>query len=124
MSGPNDNQPNRPGETGLSILDLENLPRAQYRVMRMVMRDGDCTYSRLCSALEAEGMVRAEIDKTLDELIALHWLIKNNDHYRTNLRKKSTRTLSDFQPPRRGTSTLRGIWDSLESGDDKNKDKK
>lgn len=120
MTSQDNNTPNVPGAgDGLSILDLEHLPKPQYRVMRVILREVECPYTKLLQLLEAEQMPRVEIDKALAELVEQQWLLKAGDVYKANLRRKNARILSEFQPPRRKTITLRGIWDSLESGDDK-----
>lgn len=123
MTSPNDSQPNNssPGD-GLSLLDLGNLPPAQYKLMRVVMREGECNYTRICILMEAEQVSRAEVEKLVKDLTDQQWLVKAGDNYRANLRRKNSRVLSEFQPPRRQTTTLRGIWDSIENTEeDQNK---
>jgi hypothetical protein len=118
MSSPNNNTPTPPGD-GLSILDLENLPKPQYRVMRVVMRERECTHARLLSLLEAEEMPKEDFEAALAELLKQQWLVKVDEFYKANLRRKNARILSEFQPTRRATPSLRGIWDSLEKDDKK-----
>jgi hypothetical protein len=118
MSSPNNNTPTPSGD-GLSILDLENLPKPQYRVMRVVMRERECTHTRLIALLAQEEMPAEEFEKALAELLQQQWLVKVGEHYKANLRRKNARVLSEFQPPRRSAPSLRGIWDSLEKDDKK-----
>lgn len=118
MSSPDNNTPNSSGE-GLSILDLENLPKPQYRVMRIVMRERECTHARLLELLEQEELTQEEFEKALTELLQQQWLVKTDEVYKANLRRKNARVLSDFQPKRRAAPSLRGIWDSLEKDDKK-----
>ncbi len=122
MTSPDKDQPNDQEQAdGLSVLDLANLPPAHYKIMRLMLREVQLTYSKLCRVLEAlpaaEQMSRTELDEVLKTLVHQQWLTYTGDLYKANLRHKATRVLSDFQPPRRKTSTLRGIWDSLESTD-------
>jgi hypothetical protein len=101
MTSPNNNErkPSTPGE-GLSLLDLEHLPKPQYFVMRMVMREGECDYPRLLALLTPDHLTLAD------------------ENFRPNLRRKSSRILSEFQIPRRNADTLRGIWENIEAQDD------
>jgi len=114
----------RPDE-GLSILDLASLSGAQLQVMRIILRDVEVSYEALCATIDklpnAEPLDRAALDNTLRELLQNEWLTESNKLYKANLRRKSSRTVSDFVAPRsrRGStsSSLRNIWDSIEKDD-------
>ncbi len=107
---------------GLSILDMAGLPPLQLRVMRLVLRGVELSYSGLCEAVdklpEAERLGRAQLDETLGDLIKQQWVTLQSGRYKANLHRKSNRTVSDFAVPRqkRQGSTLRSIWDNLERG--------
>jgi hypothetical protein len=118
---PPNSTPSNDGE-GLSILDLEHLPRPQYRVMRVMLREVECTHARLCEVmLETEQMPLVETEQVIKELVEAQWMLLNEGKYRANLRRKTGRVLSEFQPPRRKSPSLRGIWDSLEQGNNPKK---
>ena len=116
-------------EEGLSILDLASLSAAQLQVMRIILRDIEVSYESLCASIDklpaAEGLSRAALDDTLQDLVEKEWLlILDADPakvFKANLRRKSSRTVSDFVAPRSrraGTSSsLRNIWDSIEKDD-------
>ena len=113
-------------EEGLSILDLASLSAAQLQVMRIILRDIEVSYESLCASTDQlpaeERLSRAALDSTLQELVEKEWLIVRDADaakvFKANLRRKSSRTVSDFVAPRSrhgGTSSsLRNIWDSIE----------
>ena len=129
--GTDNDNPNR-SDDGLSVLDLASLSGAQLQVMRLVLRAGEITYQALCAQIdqlpETERLPRAELDRTLADLREHEWLTEiaadadrgtpNGRRFKANLRRKSSRVVSDFVMPRsrRGgsSSTLRSIWDRLE----------
>jgi len=116
-------------EDGLSILDLASLSAAQLQVMRIILREVELSYEALCASIDklpaAERLSRPDVDSTLADLLQKDWLIETrvdgHKQYKANLRRKSSRTVSDFVAPRsrRGStsSSLRNIWDSLEKDD-------
>ncbi len=118
----------RPDE-GLSILDLASLSAAQLQVMRIILRDVAVSYEFLCASIDklpvAERLSRTALNETLQELADKDWLlvidVDADKVYKANLRRKSSRTVSDFVAPRSrraGTSSsLRNIWDSIEKDD-------
>jgi len=114
-------------EEGLSILDLASLSASQLQVMRIILREVEITYDALCQSIDLlpdiERLSRTALDDTLQELLQNEWLIEigaeaESKAYKANLRRKSSRTISDFVAPRsrrQGTSSnLRNIWDSIE----------
>ncbi len=95
------------------------LPPVQIKVMRVILHEVEVTYANLCAAMDSlpstERLSRAELDEVLQALIVQQWILFNNNHYKVNLAHKSSRTLSEFTPPRRKSgASLRGIWDSIE----------
>ncbi len=129
MSDLNDSQSpqNDESDDGLSVLDLAKLPPDQYKVMRVLLREREMSYTALCNHMDAlpthERLSREALNDVLETLIEQHWLLNTGDIYKPNLRRKSNRVLSDFQPPRRKSITIRGLWDSLEQSDNSDEDK-
>src|SRR5579872_1861915 len=102
-----DSQSESSGE-GLSVLELAALPPAQLRVMRVLLRGVEMSYEALCAAVDNlphdEQLSRPELDGALRVLVEQQWLIPSNPNaphkYKANLHRKSSRTLSEFAPPR------------------------
>lgn len=64
----------------LSPTDMLNLPPAQLRIMRLMLRQREMLYTALLAEMEnlpsEERMSRLEIDVNLRELVALGWLVR------------------------------------------------
>lgn len=64
----------------LSPTDMLDLPSAQLRIMRLMLRQRTMPYTALLAALEGESaegrLTRLEIDVSLRELVALGWLVR------------------------------------------------
>ena len=95
-------------EGGITPLDLAELPPVLRKIMRLMLREIEMSYSDLCEAAkalpEADSLSPAEFDKALDALSNQGWLIKmgeENVTYRVNLRRKAGSTL--------------GLWATLQS---------
>lgn len=95
-------------EGGITPLDLAGLPPALRKIMRLMLREIEMSYSDLCEAVktlpEADSLTPDEFDKALDDLSRQGWLIKMGQDkvsYRVNLRRKAGSTL--------------GIWATLTS---------
>jgi len=95
-------------EGGITPLDLAGLSPALRKIMRLMLREVEMSYSDLCEAAkglpEADSLTPAELDKALDDLSRQGWLIKMGEDkisYRVNLRRKAGSTL--------------GIWATLSS---------
>jgi hypothetical protein len=94
--------------------------------MRIILREIEVSYGALCDGIgklpKADQLSRDDMDSTLRDLLQKEWLVEldvnNQKVYKANLRRKSSRTVSDFVAPRsrRGgtSSSLRNIWDSIE----------
>jgi hypothetical protein len=103
----------------LNVLDIAELPPVQRKIMRLVLRRVEMTYSDLCAAVDAmpEGdrLSRTELDEGLEVLKTNRWVVTGEkDHlstYKVNLRRNS----SDEQPSKIERTS---IWDSLSLGDD------
>lgn len=98
------------GASGISAWDLAQLPHAQRRIIRLILREVQMPYADLCHAAASlpppQRLDPAQIDKALAELVAQDWLIRlgqeNQKTFRVNLRRKAA--------SRVGAS----IWEQLE----------
>ncbi len=95
-------------EGGITPLDLAGLPPILRKIMRLMLREIEMSYSDLCEAArampEADSLSPTEFDKALDDLSRQGWLIKMGEEkvsYRVNLRRKAGSTL--------------GLWATLNS---------
>jgi hypothetical protein len=95
-------------EGGITPLDLAGLSPALRKIMRLMLREIEMSYSDLCEAArsmpEADSLSPAELDQALDDLSRQGWLIKMGEQkvsYRVNLRRKAGSTL--------------GLWATLSS---------
>lgn len=96
-------------ESGISVLDLVNLPANQRAIMRVLLRKTGMTYSDLCDAVEAmpevDRMARSELDEALKILDEQDWLITTSDQsviYKANIRRKA------------GSKLQNDIWSALD----------
>jgi hypothetical protein len=96
-------------EQGISAWDLAQLPAAQRRIIRLILRDVQLPYRALCRAAAAlpgeERLNRAEVDRILEDLLQEAWLVRLGQGervtYRVNLRRK------------RGSKLDSSIWERL-----------
>jgi hypothetical protein len=101
LGNDDENQP-----TGLTPLDIADLPDAQRQVMFALLRDNRSSANGLSADLLREKLPGAEgLAAVLDELTLNSWLIRlgeaPNVRYKVNLRRK------------RGSSLGGGLWSSL-----------
>ena len=97
-------------EGGITALDLLDLPPALRKIMRLMLRELQMTYPRLCEAMdsmpEQERLTRADLDSALSTLTQQFWLSHIGEGekaiYKVNLRRKAGSTLAS------------GIWSSLD----------
>jgi hypothetical protein len=132
-SGRDDNdQEDRSQDDGLAAIDLTSLPPQQLRIMRLMLRQGEMSYPRLCAAVEAmpeaERLSRAELDAALVIMLEQGWLIRADDTqpttYKVNLRRRSAGHLDTFTPRRKsGTALTKGLWDALDTDSGHDQDK-
>ena len=102
---------------GISALDLAKLPRNQRKIVRVLLRGVQMTYSDLCRAVEempeADRMRRAELDEALEALNEQGWLKRVSDQhittYRVNLGRKA------------GSRLNKDIWAALDPKIKKNR---
>lgn len=96
-------------ESGISPLELAELPPRLKKVMRMLIREMEMSFPDLSQAVEemgaADRLTPAELNDSLEELTRQNWLKRDYDRgipiYRVNLRRKA------------GSSLPPGIWTSL-----------
>ena len=96
---------------GISPLDLAKLPPSLRKIMRLMLRELQMNYPRMCEVMdempEQDRLTRAELDSALTELTEQFWLTRIGENekaiYKVNLRRKAGSTLGA------------GIWSSLNS---------
>ena len=96
---------------GISALDLVDLAPPLRKIMRLMLRELQMNYPRLCEVMdglsESERLSRAELDDALNTLTKQFWLIRLGEAeraiYKVNLRRKSGSTLGS------------GIWNALDA---------
>jgi hypothetical protein len=102
---------NKQQEGGITPLDLAELPPALRRIMRLMLRELQLNYPRLCEIMdgmpEKDRLSRNELNEALATLTEQFWLIRLGEGekaiYKVNLRRKS------------GSTLAAGIWSSLDS---------
>lgn len=98
------------GVSGISAWDLAQLPDAQRRIIRLILREVQMPYVDLCHAAASlphqQRLDTAQIDEALAELVAQDWLIRlgqeNQKTFRVNLRRKA------------GSRVGASLWEQLE----------
>ncbi|MCQ3936127.1 MAG: hypothetical protein DPW18_03650 [Chloroflexi bacterium] len=98
-------------EGGITPLDLAALPPALRKIMRLMLRELQMNYPRLCEVMdampEAERLSRDELDSALANLTEQFWLIRIGEGakavYKVNLRRKE------------GSKLAAGIWSALDA---------
>ena len=101
---------NKQQDGGITALDLADLQPPLRKIMRLMLRELQMNYPRLCEAMDgmsqAERLSHADLDAALDTLTKQFWLIRLGEGeraiYKVNLRRKSGSTLAD------------GIWRNLD----------
>lgn len=94
---------------GISPLDLAKLPPSLRKIMRLMLRELQMSYPRMCEVMdgvpEQDRLTRAELDEALLTLTEQFWLIRIGEKekaiYKVNLRRKA------------GSTLMSGIWSSL-----------
>ena len=98
-------------EGGITPLDLAGLPPALRKIMRLMLRELQMTYPRLCEAMdsmpEAERLSRDDMQSALSTLTQQFWLLRIGEGekaiYKVNLRRKE------------GSKLAAGIWSALDN---------
>lgn len=110
----------RANEGGISPLDLAALPPRLRKIMRLMLREVEMTYSQLreetAKMAEADRLNDAELKEALESLTKQSWLIELGQEelitYKVNLRRKGPSSLSA------------GIWATLDDRMSAGKDEK
>ena len=97
--------------SGISPLDLANLPQAQRQLMRILLRELEMSFSTLVKVIEElpdeKRPASVEVEEALKALALEGWVIKmgEGEHvtYRANLRRKAPSTLAQ------------SIWSTLDA---------
>lgn len=67
-------------EGGITALDLADLPPALRRIMRLMLRELQLSYSEITNAIasfpEAERLAAKDLDEALDTFIRQAWLVR------------------------------------------------
>ena len=98
-------------EGGITALDLAELSPALRKIMRVMLRELQMTYPRLCEVMDAmpeqERLTRDGLDDALSTLTQQFWLLRIGEGekaiYKVNLRRKE------------GSKLASGIWSSLDA---------
>ena len=98
-------------EGGITALDLAELSPALRKIMRLMLRELQMTYPRLCEVMDAmpeqERLTRDGLDDALSTLTQQFWLLRIGEGekaiYKVNLRRKE------------GSKLASGIWSSLDA---------
>lgn len=98
-------------EGGITALDLVDLSPALRKIMRLMLRELQMSYPRLCEAIDAmpeqDRLTHAELDSALSNLTQHLWLIRIGEGekaiYKVNLRRKT------------GSTLAAGIWSNLDA---------
>lgn len=101
----------RQKEGGITPLDLADLPYALRKIMRLMLRELQMTYPRLCEVMdampEADRLSRSDLDEALATLTDQFWLIRigtgEKAIYKVNLRRKE------------GSKLAAGVWSALDA---------
>lgn len=106
-------------EEGISAGDIAQLPPALRKIMRLMLREIEMTYTAICAAMEsmpeADRLNRAELDQALENLTGQNWLIRRGEgeglNYTVNLRRKP------------GSGLGQNFWTALDTKIAENKNK-
>ena len=96
---------------GITALDLAELSPALRKIMRLLLRELQMSYPRLCEAMDAmpekDRLTRDGLDDSLSTLTQQSWLIRIGEGekaiYKVNLRHGD------------GSKLAAGIWSSLDA---------
>lgn len=98
--------------SGLSVVDIMNLPPVERQIMQLVMRSGSMTYPQLRDAVASmpaeERLDDSKLNATLDRLLQEHWLVRHADGKQTAYRASEIRRTGAHNP---------NLWRKLEAAD-------
>lgn len=97
-------------EGGITPLDLADLSPTLRKIMRLMLRELQMNYPRLCEVMEsvpeAERLSREDLDEALSSLTDQFWLTRigagEKAIYKVNLRRKE------------GSKLAAGLWSKLD----------
>lgn len=97
--------------TGITALDLAELPPALRKIMRMMLRELELNYPQLLEAMKAmsreKRMSRTDLNSALNTLTAQQWLIRVGEGeqaiYKINLKRRSASSLPT------------GVWTAMDA---------
>lgn len=98
-------------EEGISVLDLADLPPTFRKIMRLMLRQIQMSYSQLCEVVDqmpqSEQLTRTQLNEALTKLAEQSWLIQIGEGeraiYKVNLRRKA------------GSELGESIWQNLDA---------
>ncbi|MBI5842113.1 MAG: hypothetical protein HZB19_18665 [Chloroflexi bacterium] len=98
-------------EKGITALDLADLSPGLRKIMRLMLREMQLNYPRLCEEMDSlpaeERLTRTDLNGALDKLTAQFWLTRVGEGeraiYKVNLKRRS------------GSSLPSGIWTMLDT---------
>ena len=101
---------NKQKDGGITALDLADLSPTLRKIMKIMLRELQMTYPRLCEVMDAmpeeERLTRGLLDDALSTLTQQFWLVRIGDKekaiYKVNLKRKT------------GSTLAAGIWSSLD----------
>lgn len=101
---------NKQKDGGITALDLADLSPTLRKIMKIMLRELQMTYPRLCEVMdtmpEEERLTRNLLDDALSTLTQQFWLIRIGEKekaiYKVNLKRKT------------GSTLAAGIWSSLD----------
>ncbi len=101
---------NKGGEGGITALDIADLPPTLRKIMRLMLRELQQSYSQLTEAIaalpEKERLAAKDLDEALEVLTSQGWLIRIGQGekaiYKVNLRRKA------------GSKLASGVWNVLD----------
>lgn len=101
---------NKGEQGGITALDIADLPPTLRKIMRLMLRELQLSYSQLletiCALPEEERLPNKDLDEALDTLTTQGWLIRIGQGekaiYKVNLRRKS------------GSKLAVGVWNTLD----------
>ncbi len=121
-----DDAPKR--DPGPSVVDLTGLAPSLRRVMRLIMRSGECSQADLLQRREeepeGERLSEADLERALQTLLAEGWILQTGQGepatFRINLARRRGHVLdpgaepAEPAPARRRSVTMKGLWDKLD----------
>jgi hypothetical protein len=109
----------------LNVLDIANLPPTQRKIMRLILRKVEMTYTEVCAAVEAlpeaDCVSRADLDQVLQALTQERWLVRTDKELFPSFRANLRRNVTERETPKR---ERRNIWEVLTLGEEAAKSSK